>query len=151
MKMISRLMPVVALLATSLDPAAVQAHHSFAAMYDANKPIRITGKLTEVNWVNPHSNFTLEVKGKDGQIAVWYFEGAGPGTLSRRGFNKGDIKVGDILTVDGYLARSGKRVVDVQRVTLPDGRVFNAGTPGAGGPGTGAAQPGSAPAGKPQN
>lgn len=128
-----------ALLATALVAAAAQAHHSFAAMYDSAKPIRLVGKLVKVEWVNPHSHFDLEVKGKDGQVSLWSVEGAGPGALSRRGFNKTDVKVGDTLVVDGYLARSGKRVIDGQRVTLPDGRVFTTGSAGTGGPGSGAA------------
>lgn len=131
---------LVATAATALlGAAAAQAHHSFAAMYDSGKPIRLVGKLTKVEWVNPHSHFVLEVKGKDGQVQVWSVEGAGPGALSRRGFSKSDVKIGDTLTVDGYLARSGKRVIDGQRVTLPDGRVFQSGSAGIGGPGAGAA------------
>ena len=61
-------------------------------------------------------------------------EGAGPGALSRRGFNKTDIKVGDTLIVDGYLAKSGGKIIDARRVTLPNGRVVSGGTPGDGGP-----------------
>ena len=115
-------------------------------MYDAEKPIRLTGRLTKVEWVNPHAHFVLSVKGRNGEVAEWSVEGAGPGSLSRRGFNKSDVKIGDELTVDGYLARSGKRVIDGQRVTLPDGRVFDSGSGGSGGPGTGAATlPGGAP------
>lgn len=129
----------IAALAALLGTASAGAHHSFAAMYDANKPIRLVGKLTDVEWVNPHSHFVLEVKGRDGQTQVWTVEGAGPGALSRRGFNRSDVKVGDVLVVDGYLARSGKRVIDGQRVTLPDGRVFQSGSTGAGGPGGNAA------------
>lgn len=137
------------LAATVLGATAAQAHHSFAAMYDAGKPIRLTGKLTKVEWVNPHSHFVLQVKGRDGRAQEWSVEGAGPGALSRRGFNKSDVKVGDTLTVDGYLARSGKRIIDGQRVTLPDGRTFQSGSTGVGAaPGTAAALPGGA-AGKP--
>ena len=127
-----------ALLTGALFATAAHAHHSFAAMYDAAKPIRLTGRLTKVEWVNPHSHFVLAITGKDGQVAEWSVEGAGPGSLSRRGFNKSDVKIGDVLTVDGYLARSGKRLIDGQRVTLPDGRVVDSGSPGAGGPGGGA-------------
>jgi hypothetical protein len=126
-------------VAASLFSAIAAAHHSFAAMYDSGKPIRLQGKLVKVEWVNPHSHFDLEVKGRDGQVSLWSVEGAGPGALSRRGFNKTDVKVGDTLVVDGYLARSGKRVIDGQRVTLPDGRVFTTGSSGTGGPGSSAA------------
>lgn len=116
-----------------------RAHHSFAAMYDATKPIRIEGRLSEVNWTNPHASFHLEVQGRNGETTIWICEGAGPGALSRRGFNKSDVKIGDTLIVDGYLARSGKRVMDAQRITLPGGRVFSTGSAGTGGPGGNAA------------
>ncbi len=129
-----------------IGAATAQAHHSFAAMFDSSKPIRLTGKLVKVEWVNPHAHFDLEVKGKDGQVSLWSVEGAGPGALSRRGFSKGTVKVGDILTVDGYLARSGNRVIDGQRVALPDGRVFQTGSSGQGAPDAGASKlPGATP------
>jgi hypothetical protein len=108
------------LLVLSAVPAA--AHHSFSAMYDAAKPVRLTGKLTKIEW-------------------TWACEGAGPGALSRRGFKQGDIKIGDSIVVDGYLAKSGAKIVDARRVTLPNGRVINGGTPGDGGPGDPAAAP----------
>jgi hypothetical protein len=111
------------------------AHHSFSAMYDASKPVRLVGKLVKVEWTNPHSYFHLEVKDADGSVSTWACEGAGPGALSRRGFNKTDISIGDTLIVDGYLAKAGGRIIDARRVTLPDGRVVSGGTPGDGGPG----------------
>lgn len=128
---------VVVLLGGLLSLAAsiASAHHSFAAMYDANKPVRLKGKLTKVEWTNPHSYFHLEVTAKDGTVSTWACEGAGPGALSRRGFNKSDIKIGDTLIVDGYLAKAGGKIIDARRVTLPDGKVVSGGTPGDGGPG----------------
>jgi len=117
-----------------------QAHHSFSAMYDSKKPVRLSGILSKVEWTNPHSYFHIDVTGKDGTVTTWAAEGAGPGALSRRGFNRGDIKVGDHIIVDGYLARSGAKIIDARRVTLPDGRVVSGGTPGDGGPGDAAAK-----------
>ncbi len=111
------------------------AHHSFSAEFDADKPVRLIGKLTKIEWTNPHSYFYVDVTGSDGKVESWACEGAGPGALSRRGFKKGDIQLGDTLIVDGYLAKSGANVVDARRVTLPDGRIINGGTPGDGGPG----------------
>ena len=121
-----------------LASAAVHAHHSFSAMYDASKPVRLVGTLAKVEWTNPHSYFHIDVKGKDGKVTTWACEGAGPGALSRRGFNKTDIKVGDLLIVDGYLAKSGGHIIDARRVTLPNGRIVSGGTPGDGGPQDGA-------------
>jgi hypothetical protein len=111
------------------------AHHSFAAEFDASKAVRLTGTLTKIEWTNPHSYFYIDVKDERGQTANWGCEGAGPGALSRRGFKRGDIKIGDTLVVDGYRAKDGSRLIDARRVTLPDGRNIYGGTPGDGGPG----------------
>ena len=96
------------------------------------------GKLTKTAWTNPHSYFYIDVTDAKGVVNNWTIEGAGPGALSRRGFKQGDIKLGDTLVVQGYLAKSGARIVDGRLVTLPDGRVINGGTPGDGGPGNAA-------------
>lgn len=136
----TRLIVSVLLAAGALaGSSTVVAHHSFAAMYDANKPIRLVGKLTKIEWTNPHSFFYIDVADAKGRVNRWTIEGAGPGALSRRGFNRGDIELGDTLIVQGYLAKSGARIVDGRLVTLPDGRVVNGGSPGDGGPGAGAA------------
>jgi Family of unknown function (DUF6152) len=111
------------------------AHHSFAAEFDASKAVRIAGTLTKIEWTNPHSYFYLDVKNDKGQVENWACEGAAPGALSRRGFKKGDIKLGDALIVDGYRAKDGSRLIDARRVTLPDGRSIYGGSPGDGGPG----------------
>ncbi|MBL8266112.1 DUF6152 family protein [Steroidobacter sp.] len=126
---------LLATACSSLLFASAQAHHSFAAMYDAAKPVRLVGTLTKVEWTNPHSYFHLNVTAKDGSVSTWACEGAGPGALSRRGFNKSDIKIGDQLIVDGYLAKAGGKIIDARRVTLPNGKIVSGGTPGDGGPG----------------
>lgn len=128
------------LAATLLVEARLCAHHSFAAQYDGTKAVRLVGVLTRIDWTNPHSYFYLDVKDEKGSIEKWVCEGAPPGALSRRGFNKGDIKVGDTLVVDGYRAKNGNKMIDARRVTLPDGRSIYGGTPGDGGPGDSARQ-----------
>ncbi len=125
-----------ALVGIALLSAPAFAHHSFAALYDANKPVRLKGKLTKIDWTNPHTYFHIDVVSSDGSVHNWAVEGAGPGALSRRGFKSGDVKIGDILVVDGYLTKKpGTYLVDGRLVTLPDGRIINGGTPGDGGPG----------------
>lgn len=130
---------LAALVLTTASAAPAAAHHSFAAMFDANKPIRLVGKLTRVEWTNPHSYFHLDVTDSKGRVNTWACEGAGPGALSRRGFSRSSIRIGDTITVDGYLAKSGARLIDARRILLPDGRVVSGGTPGDGGPGSAAA------------
>ena len=116
--------------------ASASAHHSFAAEFDAQKPIRLVGTITKVQWTNPHSFFYLDVKDESGNVVNWACEGGGPGALSRRGFKRGDLKLGDTLVVDGYLARDGSHLIDARRVTLPDGRSVYGGSQGDGGPGS---------------
>jgi hypothetical protein len=112
------------------------AHHSFAAQYDGNKPVRLTGTLVKIEWTNPHSYIHLAVTSKkDGTVSEWACEGANPGALSRRGFKRGDIKLGDTLTIDGFLAKNGSHLIDARRITLASGRVIYGGSAGDGGPG----------------
>jgi hypothetical protein len=113
----------------------VRAHHSFAAEYDASKAIRLQGVLTKIEWTNPHSYFYLDVKDEKGNVVNWTCEAGAPGALSRRGFKRGDLKLGDTIIVDGYPAKDASHLVDARRVTLPDGRIISGGSPGDGGPG----------------
>jgi hypothetical protein len=119
------------LLAFALN---VRAHHSFAAEFDGKKAVRLVGKLTKIEWTNPHSYFYLDVELENGQVSKWACEAGAPGALSRRGFKKGDIKLGDTLVVDGYLAKDGSHLIDARRVTLPDGRNVSGASAGDGGP-----------------
>lgn len=123
----------------SVAAAPSDAHHSFAAEFDGTKPVRLIGTITKIEWTNPHSYFYLDVKDSKGQVSHWACESGNPGALSRRGWNKGDIRYGDKLIVDGYLAKDGSKFMDARRVTLPDGRVVYGGSAGDGGPGDTAA------------
>ena len=129
----TRVIAVAAIVAV-VGGGRLLAHHSFAAQYDPTKAIRISGTLSKVEWTNPHTYFYVDVKEGNGQVTTWGCEGAAAGQLSRRGFKKGDVKIGDTIIIDGYPARDGSRLMDARRMTLADGRIVAGGSPGDGGP-----------------
>jgi hypothetical protein len=128
-----KLLVIIALTLAVVTPLI--AHHSFAAEFDASKAMRITGALAKIEWTNPHSYFYVDVKDENGTVTRWSCEAGSPGALSRRGFKRGDIKLGDTIVVDGYRAKDGSRLMDARRVTLPDGRIVSGASAGDGGPG----------------
>src|SRR5881296_705962 len=83
------------------------AHHSFAAEYDRTKPIKFTGKVTKVEWMNPHIYFYVDVKDQGGKVTSYAVEGGTPNSLRRQGWGKDSLKTGDTVTVDGFLAKNG--------------------------------------------
>ena len=130
----ARIVILIAGACLAAGVAPLLAHHSFAAEFDASKAVRVTGALTKIDWTNPHTYFYLDVKEGDGTIVKWSCEAGSPGALSRRGFKRGDLKLGDTLIVDGYRAKDGSRLMDARRVTLPDGRIVSGASAGDGGP-----------------
>jgi len=105
------------LLTTAVAPLV--AHHSFAAEYDAAKRVTMTGKVTKVEWMNPHAFFYLDVKDeKTGAITNWAFELNSPNYLMRSGWTKSSLKVDDVVTVVGALARDGTKQVNASTVKL---------------------------------
>lgn len=115
------LMPVAALgLLTLTGPVA--AHHSFAAQYDRTKPVTLKGTVTKLEWMNPHIYFYLDVTDASGQVVHWAIEGGAPNQLYRQGWRKDSLKPGDLVTVDGFLARDGSKLANMSTVTMPDGR-----------------------------
>ena len=105
----------------------VLAHHSFSAEYDENKPIKIVGVITKVEWQNPHVWYYVDVKGDDGKVVNYAFSGGAPGQLMRRGIMKSAIQIGSTVTVDGFKAKDGSNNAFGSKVTYPDGRmVFTA-------------------------
>jgi hypothetical protein len=125
---------LAALLLVAAAAGRVTAHHSFAATFDASKAIRVTGTLAKVEWTNPHIYFYVDVKDDTGAVVRWACESAAPGALSRRGFKRSLLKLGETLVVDGYRARNGANLMDARRVTLADGQILAGGSAGDGGP-----------------
>ena len=110
-------------------PAA--AHHSFPAQYDIDKPITLTGKVTKVEWTNPHIFIYADVPGTDGAVVAWAFEMGGPNALLRQGWKRDSLKAGDLVTFEGSLARDGSNLVNARSVTMTEtGRKMFAGSSG---------------------
>ena len=124
---------VIAIVALAFG-MRVSGHHSFAAEFDASKAIRLTGTLTKSSGPTPHL-FLHRRERRGWQRRQVGLRGRSPGALSRRGFKRGDLKLGDTVIVDGYRAKDGSNLVDARRVTLPDGRIVSGASAGDGGPG----------------
>src|SRR5215469_11154238 len=120
----------VALLLTAIQTSA---HHAFAAEYDENKLVTVSGTVTEFEWINPHAWLYIDGKDANGTPGNWSFEMGAPGGLASRGWKKGDLKKGDQVTVDGYAAKDRSNVANARTVILPNGRKLFGGfqsTPG---------------------
>jgi hypothetical protein len=108
---------------------AVLAHHSFAAQFDAENPVSVTGKIIELRWSNPHAHLYLEVADSAGAPAAWDFELGSPNALVRRGWSRTALKPGDVVTVIGYPAKTVAHLANARSIVLPDGRTVFAESP----------------------
>ncbi|MBI3046810.1 MAG: hypothetical protein HYY76_00710 [Acidobacteria bacterium] len=130
--------PIVAVMAVLVlcgAAASLEAHHSFAAQYDANKPITLRGTINRMLWSNPHGHLYIDVKMPDGRVMTWELETGAPAALYRRGWRREDLPVGAEVIVRGYLARDGTTTANATTVTLAaTGRELFAGSGGTGAP-----------------
>ncbi|HTA46759.1 MAG TPA: DUF6152 family protein [Bryobacteraceae bacterium] len=106
------------------------AHHSFAAEYDSSKPIKISGTVTKMEWMNPHARFYVDVKDAEGKVTNWNFELGAIPVLLKQGWRRESLKVGDQVTVEGSRAKDGSTSANARSVVLPDGRRVFAGSSG---------------------
>jgi hypothetical protein len=111
-----------------LAPTGAEAHHSFAAEYDAKKPITLKGTVTKVEWTNPHARFYIDVKDESGNVANWNLELASPNVLARNGWTRHSLSVGDQVTVEGAQAKDGSQMANARSVVLADGKKVFAGS-----------------------
>ena len=109
------------------------AHHAFSAEFDANKPVKLTGTVTKVEWTNPHAWFYVDVADATGKVTNWAFELGGPNGLIREGWTRNSMKIGEIVTVEGSQAKDGSPIANTQIVTLKSTgqRLFAASSRGA--------------------
>lgn len=132
-----RLVLAIAGMALVAAVAPAWAHHAFASEFDAKKPVKFTGTVTKMEWINPHAWMHVAVKRPDGTVENWMIEAGSPNSLFRRGIDKNTVRVGMQVVVDGYQARDGSRRANGRDVTLPEGRRLFLGSQGTGAPGDG--------------
>ena len=132
----SKLFSVVAGAALVMTAAAVPviAHHSFAAEFDAKRPVKLRGTVTKMEWINPHSWIHIDVKAADGKVEKWMVEGGAPNALLRRGWNKKSLPEGTEILVEGFQAKDGSMRANGRDITFPDGKKLFVGSSGTGAP-----------------
>jgi hypothetical protein len=115
------LVSVLTVTVVAMTPSGAFAHHAFAAEFDRDQPIEITGSVTKVEWMNPHARIYIDVKDVSGATVNWNLEMGSPNGLMRRGWRRDSLKPGDIVTITGWRARNNPLVGNIDEVTMPDG------------------------------
>ena len=127
----TKFMLLVAAAAFVLSGRPALAHHSFAAEFNAEKPVALTGTVTKIEWTNPHAYFYVDVKDASGKVTNWGLEMGSPNGLMRQGWTRNSMKIGDEVTVEGSAAKDGSNIGNARSVTLSTGtRLFAASSQG---------------------
>jgi len=129
-----RIKTLLATAALAIAPAAVWAHHSFAAEFDPTKPVKLKGTVTQMEWINPHSWIHMDVKNPDGTVSNWMVEGGSPNALLRRGFTKNSLPVGSEIVVEGYQAKDASNRANGRDLTFANGTKLFLGSANSGAP-----------------
>jgi hypothetical protein len=130
----TKLAVVVVCARLLLGAAPVVAHHAFSAEFDANKPIKLKGTVTKMEWVNPHAWIHIDVKEPDGKVTKWMIEGGPPTGLIRRGFTKSSLLAGTEVVVEGFQAKGGAKRANGRDITFSNGQRLFLGSSGTGAP-----------------
>jgi hypothetical protein len=117
-----------AAIAALFPMAASYGHHSFSAEFDRDKPIKVTGTVTKVEWTNPHARIYLDVQDADGKTVSWDFELGPPNGLMRQGWRRDSLREGHVVTINGFRSKDQQNVANARSVHLPDGRQVLAGS-----------------------
>jgi len=121
-------------LSIAIAAVPVSGHHAFAAEFDANNPIKMSGTVTKMEWINPHTWIHIDVTQPDGSVEPWMIEGGPPNALYRRGFTRDSLPIGIEILVEGFRAKDGSRRGNGTDLTFPDGRKLFLGSSGTGAP-----------------
>src|SRR4030095_15882225 len=132
------LVMMTAFLIVTVLSTPLMAHHSFAAQFDRSKPTTLVGPVTKIDWINPHARIFMDVKGPDGKVVRWEIELGAPAILMRSGWTRNAITIGEVVTVNGSLAKDGSNLANASTVTLASGKRVFAGSAGGCSPARGA-------------
>ncbi len=121
-------------VAVALGSGTAIAHHSFAAEFDAKRPVKLRGTVTKMEWINPHSWIHIDVKTDAGKVEQWMIEGGAPNALLRRGWTKNSLPPGTEILVEGFQAKDGALRANGRDITFADGRKLFVGSSGTGAP-----------------